>query len=309
MSRKRVLIATKIAESFADWLIGKGYDLEYFKDLESHDFSLLEGVVTSNKLFMPESVLKKFKYLKWIGRMGSGMEIIDMDYCQQHDIKVVSSPDGNANAVAEQALGTLLSLFHNIHSASLEVKSGIWQREVNRGYEIMGRKIGIIGLGNNGKAFAKKCLAMDMEVVYFDPYLKEGLDHCTRLESFDQLLGADIDVLSFHVPQNQSTWHYLKEDHLQLIKKPIYLLNLSRGAIVDWTTIFSGWKAGKILKAGLDVLEHEPLEKVGKSQRIEMEEMMEQGDLLLTPHIGGYTFDAIEKMGKSIMKQLCNINV
>lgn len=303
---KQVLIATRIAPSFEQWLQDKGYTLSYYEDMDAHNFADFEAIVTSNKLFLPNEVLNRFENLKWIGRMGSGMEIIDMDYANAHHITVKSSPDGNANAVAEQALGTLLSLFHNITSSAMEVKEGIWQREINRGYEITNRKIGLVGFGSNGSLFGRKAAQMDMEVFYFDPYLPEDLscDYAQRVNSYETLISKGIDVLSFHVPQNESTYHYFKLADLALIQKPIYLLNLSRGAIVDWKALYQGWKNQQIIKAGLDVLEQEPLSEVSSLQREEMHEMIQKGDLILTPHVGGYTFEAIEKMGLSLMRQL-----
>lgn len=305
MNHKEVLVATKITPFFEKWLEQKGYKITYFEGLNAHDFSLFKGVITSNKLLMPKEVLQHFTYLEWIGRMGSGMEIIDLNYAARHNITIVSSPDGNANAVAEQALGTLLSLFHNIQSSSIQVQNGQWHREANRGYEIEGRKVGIVGLGNNGAAFAKKCIAMGMEVMYYDPYLKShDIKKAQQCVTFEALLNAGIDVLSFHVPLNDSTWHYFIKEHLRYLNQPIYLLNLSRGAIVDWEAIYEGWKSGYIIKSGLDVLEKEPIEQVSSEQRVQMKEMMDQGDLILTPHIAGYTFEAIEKMGRSIIRQL-----
>lgn len=308
--KRQVLIATRITQSFVDWLEAKGLELVYFEDMDAHDFNVFEGIITSNRLFLPQKVLTLFSQLKWIGRMGSGMEIIDTNHTDQHEIVVRSSPDGNANAVAEQALGTLLSMFHNIHSSAMEVKSGVWQREINRGYEIEKRRIGIVGLGNNGSLFAKKAALMDMEVCFYDPYLPNDfkVDYAERMESYEALIASDIDVLSFHVPQNEETYHYFKIPDLALLKQPIYLLNIARGALVDWDAIYKGWQQEKIIKAGLDVLENEPLSTVPENQRKEMQEMIDQGDLLLTPHIGGYTFEAIDKMGESLMRQLdCHV--
>lgn len=303
---KQVLIATKIAPSFEKWLQDKGFVLTYYENMEVHNFADFEGVVTSNKLFLPSEMLKRFENLKWIGRMGSGMEIIDMDYANAHHIIVKSSPDGNANAVAEQALGTLLSLFHNITSSAMEVNEDTWQREVNRGYEITDRKIGLVGFGSNGSLFGEKAAKMDMEVFFYDPHLTESFacDYAQRVDSYEELLAQSIDVLSFHVPQNDTTYHYFNEGSLSILKQPIYLLNLSRGAIVDWNAVYKGWQNTQIIKAGLDVLENEPLSTVPALQRVEMKEMIERGDLLLTPHVGGYTFEAIEKMGQSLMRQL-----
>lgn len=307
-NKKYALIATKVSDKLIDSLEEKDYHIDYFDYDLPISWEKYTGIITSNKLYLPKEILEKCKNLKWIGRLGSGMEIIDLDYAKSQNIKVVGSPDGNANAVAEQALGMLLSMTHQIHNSYKETSKNIWRREANRGWEIHGKKAAIIGLGNNGSLFAQKLNAMGMEVFYYDPYIlnPRSVDYAKRKNSIPTLLEEEIDVLSFHVPLNKETENYFDENMLVDLKKPIYLLNLSRGSVVFWDKVYQGLKEGKIIKAALDVLEVEPLDKMPEQAKKEIAEMIQKDKLLLTPHIGGYTFEAIDKMSHSVLKQLYN---
>lgn len=305
-NKKYALIATKVSEELISILKEKKYTIDYFDYDIPISWEKYTGIITSNKLYLPKETLEKCNKLQWIGRLGSGMEIIDLNYAKSRNIKVVGSPDGNANAVAEQALGMLLSMTHQIHNSYKETSKNIWKREANRGWEIYGKKAAIIGLGNNGSLFAQKLHAMGMEVFYYDPYIlnPRSVDYAKRRNSIHALLEEEIDVLSFHVPLNQETENYFDKTMLADCKKPFYLLNLSRGPVVYWDKIYQGLKEGKIIKAALDVLEIEPLDKMPEKAKKEIMEMIEKDQLLLTPHIGGYTFEAIDKMSISVIKQL-----
>lgn len=306
MSNKKVLIATKISNEFYEWLLAEGYELEAYSKNKLIEWHAYEGIVTSNMLYLPQELLIQCWNLKWIGRMGSGMEIIDVEYAKSQDIEVFASPDGNANAVAEQALGMLLSLFHEIHNSSVEVLDGMWEREGNRGFEIEGKRIGIVGLGNNGSATAKKMHAMGMEVFYYDKYLAPEFtcDYATRVNTYEELLTSNLNVLSFHVPLNKETEHYFNAWSLGKMSNPFYLLNLSRGPVVSWKAVKKGLEEGVIIKVALDVLEKEPMELIQREVQEEMRNFIRMHRLLITPHIGGYTYDAIDKMSASLMRQI-----
>ncbi len=263
-----------------------------------------EGVVTSTRLQIDQEFIDRATALKWIGRMGSGMEIIDLPYAQEMGIQCFSSPEGNANAVAEQALGMLLALQHRIFSAHREMQQGIWLREENRGLELEGLTAAVIGYGNNGSAFAHKLKAMGLTVLALDKYktgfATEGIEECSNLEQ----IYAEADIISFHLPLAEETQHYFDDAFLEKMQKPFVLLNLSRGSIVSQTSLYQGLKSGKIKAAALDVWEKEPVSKMEGEQRKEYNELITMSNFIGTPHIAGYTVQALYKMSYFLARKI-----
>lgn len=303
MANPKVLIVARYHDILTTRLNEMGYRC-VFKEALPYDSALkeikeYEGLVTSNHLPVDRQLLDAAKKLRWVGRLGSGMEIVDVEYATRKGIACFSSPEGNANAVAEQALGMLLALKHHILKGHLAIGNQEWPREENRGHEIEGKTAGLIGTGNNGYRFAQKLMAMDMKVLAFDKfrnnYDKKGIIGCKDLSP----LLEEADVLSFHVPLNEETRHYFDEVMLEKMKKPFVLLNLSRGPVVSQRAVFKGMKSGKILGAALDVWEEEPFWKNKESEICLLaEELMKMPNFIGTPHIGGYTFEALYKMSK-----------
>lgn len=293
---KKVLIAAPISASFQDFLKRKEYEL-----IQDHDYSV-EGIVTSTKLVLTKETLQLYTQLKWVARLGSGMEIIDIDYCKQHHIACFSSPEGIANAVAEHSLGLLLSLLHRIPHSFDEIKHKQWLREVNRGTELQSLQVGIIGYGHTGSAVVKKLSAFVDSVMVYDKY-KKGFGHEGIQEVSLQELQSKADVISFHVPLNSETRYYYDDEFLAKTK-PHILMNTSRGEVCRTQTIIKGLKSRQISGACLDVLEEEK----------NIQEILQQADnpikellsypVILTPHIAGYSYQAIEKMSKELMDQL-----
>jgi D-3-phosphoglycerate dehydrogenase len=236
--------------------------------------------------------------------MGSGMEVIDVDYANSRGIRCYSSPEGNCNAVAEHALGLLLGLTKKIASSNEEVRQGKWLREENRGMELEGKTIGIIGFGHTGAAFAKKLAGFDMRVLAYDKYKQDlefaGVDFCKDLE----LIFQEADIISFHVPLQEDTLHYFNQDFLKRMHKPFILLNTSRGQVVKTDTILEGLHLHKILAAGLDVLEEEPLEKASESFKEKLRKIQAYSNVIITPHIAGYSFEALYKMSKTLLNKI-----
>jgi D-3-phosphoglycerate dehydrogenase len=308
---KRVLVITRIHTSLENFLKDRGYSIDFGEDTPVADlYNLLhqyEGIVTSTKLKFDREVLDKASHLKWIARMGSGMEQIDLLYAQERGIHCISSPEGNANAVAEQALGMLLSLKHNILRGHLELKDGVWQREENRGYEIEGKNAGIIGLGNNGMAFAKKLALLGCNVLGYDiepkPNLPAGVLQATDIAE----LYNTCDIISFHVPYNKETHHYFDQQFLIKMRHPFVLLNLSRGKIVAQSAVLEGLQSGKLVGAALDVWEQEPISKMPEDMIEIAHSLLSHPQFIGTPHIGGYTHEAIYKMSHTLQLKLEDI--
>lgn len=264
------------------------------------------GLVIRSRFTIDEAFLDNCPQLKFIARSGSGLENIDKAACQQRDIRIYNSPEGNRNAVAEHALGMLLNLLNKLNKADKEVRSGIWNREENRGEELDGKAIGIIGYGNNGAAFAKKLRGFDVKILAFDKYKTGFGDHfvqeCT-LEAIQQ----QADVLSFHIPQNKETKYFFNDAFLNQMQKPFYLLNLSRGKIVETEALIRGLNSQQIKGAGLDVLEYEQksFEAIFEQEMPNaFQALIARENVLLTPHVGGWTTESYIKLSSVLADKI-----
>lgn len=303
---KQVLTVTQIDPVLGDFLEQQGYSINYQSKLSRQallaEASRYEGIITSTKITFDREMLDACTRLKWIGRMGSGMELIDLVYAQQKNIFCCSSPDGNANAVAEQALGMYLSLQHNIFKSNTEIKEGIWLRDENRGNEIEGKTAGIIGLGHNGYRFAEKLSLLGMKVLAYDIEPKEiKSENIIQVEELAAIQSA-ADMISFHVPYNPFTHHYFDLNFLEKMQRPFVLLNLSRGKVVAQSAVAEGLKTGKIRGAALDVWEQEPIHKMSAKMQEESRQLLAHPHFIGTSHIGGYSHEAVYKMS-FILKQ------
>lgn len=264
------------------------------------------GLVIRSRFTIDESFLTNCVQLKFIARSGSGLENIDQHACQKRQILLYNSPEGNRNAVAEHALGMLLNLLNKLNKADKEVRSGIWNREQNRGEELDGKTVGIIGYGNNGAAFAKKLRGFDVKVLAFDKYKTGFGDHFVQ-ECTLEAIHQQADVISFHIPQNKETKYLFNQDFLQQMQKPFYLLNLSRGKIVETEVLIRGLQLGQIKGAGLDVLEYEQKSFESFFDR-EMpsafQALIQQENVVLTPHVGGWTSESYVKLSSVLADKI-----
>ena len=264
------------------------------------------GIVVRSRFRMDESFLSGCDELKFIARSGAGMENIDVDYCESQGIDLYNSPEGNRNAVGEHALGMLLSLLNRLHLADREVRSGKWDREGNRGYELDGKTVGIIGFGNNGSAFAKKLRGFDVKVLAYDKY-KNGFGTQWIEESDMDIIFKKADILSFHIPQNEETVGIFDQALLSQFSKPIILINLARGKIVDTRTLVEGLKNGKISGACLDVLEYEKssFESFFEQELPEpFEYLLNSDQVILSPHVGGWTHESYFKLSNVLADKI-----
>jgi D-3-phosphoglycerate dehydrogenase len=234
------------------------------------------------------------------------LENIDTSFCKEKNIQCFNSPEGNRNAVAEHALGMLLSLFNNIVKSNKEIRLGIWDREGNRGEELDGKTIGIIGYGNNGAAFAKKLRGFDVKVMAYDKYKTGYGDHFVQ-ECTLQAIQEQADVISFHIPQNKETVHFFNDEFLLNCQKSIFLLNLSRGKIVDTITLVKGLKSNKIKGACLDVLEYEKSSFESFFDQEHSEDfryLLESENVLLSPHVAGWTIESYFKLSNVLADKI-----
>jgi D-3-phosphoglycerate dehydrogenase len=258
--------------------------------------------IVRSRFPMNEGFLSHFKNLKFIGRSGAGMENIDEAYCKAHNIMAFNAPEGNRTAVAEHAIGMLLSLFNKLNSADRDVKQGKWEREENRGIEISGKTVGIIGCGNNGNETANLFAAFGAKVLAYDKYKSEYPFKSSLKEIFKQ-----ADILSLHIPQTEETRFWVDRSFLEQFEKPIYLINLSRGKIVVLKDLLDLLLEGRVLGACLDVLEYESssfednfLEKENQT----LNNLLKHPRVMLSPHVGGWTKESYYKLSKVLSDKI-----
>lgn len=267
------------------------------------------GIVIRSWFKIDKNFIDKATHLQFIARVGAGLESIDCDYAISKNIQLIAAPEGNSNAVGEQTLGMLLSLFNNLNKADKEVKNGQWNRESNRGYELDGKTIGIIGYGNMGKAFAKKLRGFDVEVLCYD-ILTNVADANAKQVSLEEVQ-QKADVLSLHVPWTPLTDKMVNTSFINAFQKPFWLLNLARGKCVVTSDLVAALQSKKILGAGLDVLEYEKLSfenLFDEDTKNEAFEYLRKADnVLLTPHIGGWTFESHEKLAQTIVNKILHL--
>lgn len=264
------------------------------------------GIVIRSRFKIDKTFIDKAKNLDFIARVGAGLESIDCDYAISKNIHLIAAPEGNRNAVGEHALGMLLSLFNNLNKADKEVKNGIWQREANRGCELDGKTIGIVGYGNMGNAFAKKLRGFDVEVLCHDILPNVGDENAKQVSLSE--IQQKADVLSLHVPWTPETDKMVNSEFINQFAKPFWLLNLARGKCVITKDLVAALQKKKILGAGLDVLEYEKLSFENlfddESKNEDFEYLRQCNNVLLTPHIGGWTFESHEKLAQTIVDKI-----
>lgn len=264
------------------------------------------GIIIRARFTMDENFLKLAKNLKFIARSGSGLENIDQVYCNNRNIKLFNSPEGNRNAVAEHALGMLLNLLNKLNQANYQVKNGIWDREGNRGEELDGKTIGIIGYGNNGAAFTKKLRGFDVKVMAYDKFKSGFGDHFVQECTMDAIF-QQADIISFHIPLNAETKYSANEAFFNSFHKPIRLLNLARGKIVNTKDLVAAIKSGKVLGACLDVLEFETKSFESFFEQHlpqEFEFLIHSENVLLSPHVGGWTAESYFKLSNVLADKI-----
>ncbi|QSS98269.1 2-hydroxyacid dehydrogenase [Psychroflexus sp. ALD_RP9] len=265
-----------------------------------------QGLIIRSRFTLDATFLQKATQLKFIGRVGAGLENIDLSVAEELGIKCFNAPEGNRNAVGEHSLGLLLNLFNRIRISDAEVRQGVWQREANRGLEIEGKTIGLIGYGNMGKAFAKVLRGFDCEVLFYD--LKEDIDDANAKQVNLQTLQAKADVLSLHTPLTELTKNMLNAEFIAAFKKKFWLINTARGKSVVTKDLVEALKSGKILGAGLDVLEFEKSSFedffTQKNLPAEFNYLTKAKNVILTPHIAGWTLESKYKLAKTIVDKI-----
>ncbi len=307
---KKVIVTAAVHPFLLETLEQKGFELCYEPTIDYDQLSLkikdAVGLIVTTRLRIDAQLIEVAKELKWIGRLGSGMELIDTVAAQSKGILCVSSPEGNCTAVGEHSLGLLLNLMHRIHRAYGEIKTGQWIRDANRGDELTGKKVGIIGFGHTGSAFAKVLTGFGVELLAHDIH-PNALGFQQFPEAKKVQLGAILEqaeVISLHLPLTTETKHFANSSFFEQLKQQPYFISTCRGGVTDTPALLKALQNQQIRGAGLDVLENERLDTYNPAEKANLEALLAYPNFILTPHIAGYSHEAYYKMSKILLEKL-----
>ena len=307
-----ILITAKVHPYLIETFQKQGNNVIYEPEISYGELLLLvkeaKGLVVTTRLKIDKAIIDAASSLQWIGRLGSGMELIDTAYAATKNVTCISSPEGNRNAVGEHALGMLLNLANKIAKSSGEIKEGKWVRDENRGIEISGKTIGIIGYGNTGEAFAKVLSGFDVTMLGYD-INKTGFGGKFIREADLEQICRYADVISFHVPLSDDTKHMANEVFFDKLENKPFIINTSRGNVVETRALINALQNGKINGAALDVLENEKLETLSENEKLQLDFLLNQDNVLITPHIAGYSTEAFLKMSEVLLTKLLQLKL
>lgn len=307
---KKVLFIDNAHPVFKEELTKLGFICEVLPDSTKEEVeSIIEnyyGIIIRSRIQLDKDILSKAKKLKFIGRVGSGLESIDLEYAGQKGIKCLNSPEGNRDAVGEHSIGLLLNLMNNISKADKDIRNGKWEREANRGIEIKGKTIGIIGYGNMGSSFARKLKGFEANVIAYDKYKKDYSDEFVKESSLENLF-KECNILSLHVPLTAETTYMVNDSFINRFKNNIIIINTSRGKVLNTDDLVKNLRTGKVIAAGLDVIEYEELsfEKMDFTKLPDTFKYLNNSDkVIMTPHIAGWTVESKYKLSMVLVDKI-----
>lgn len=307
MQNRDVLVTDYVHPLMLQGLTEQGYTWTYAPEMLRKEMEealpAYKGVVINTRCAIDRQTIEKCPDLKWIARLGSGLEIIDLEAAAEKGVRVFSAPEGNARAVAEHALGMLLALANNLVSADNSVKDGYWLREEHRGWEIAGKTIGIIGHGHNGTAFASLFEGWPVKVKAYDKY-KSGFGSVFVEETTLEDVLTNADIISLHIPLTKETNGWLDDDFFEKCKSDVVIINTSRGKIVNIESLVKQLKSGKIKAAALDVLPFEPPSKGDDNFKNAFDELCKMSNVILSPHVAGWTVESKEKIAAYLLEKI-----
>ncbi|MCY7352965.1 MAG: phosphoglycerate dehydrogenase [Cytophagaceae bacterium] len=308
---KRILIADEMHPSLFPMLAEAGWEYDYQPRIQRPELleklGGFEGLIIRSKTSIDAELLARASRLQFIGRAGAGLDLIDLDYCQQRGIRVFAANEGNRDAVAEHGVGMLLGLFNHLNRSDAQVRQRIWKREEARGTELMGKTVGILGYGNNGRAFAQRLSGFGVRVLAYDKYAPVDGPFAEPAPLEDILDQADI--ISLHVPLTDETLRWVDEDFIHRVQKPFFLVNMSRGEIVVLADLLAGLQNGKVRGACLDVLENEKLDRLTPEQSATFDVLAALPNVLFTPHVAGWTQESNVKINEVLVGKIKQLPV
>ncbi len=303
----KILAVDPLHPVFMEKLNSEKFELVYQPDIAAHEIpDALEGIdilIVRSKVFVSEALCIKANKLKLVARAGSGLDNLKVDWLDKAGIHVVNTPEANSNAVAEHTLGMLLNLLNNISKGDKEIRNFIWDREGNRGEELSGKTVGIIGFGHTGSAFARTLQGLGVEIMAYDKY-KTGFGNESVREVTMQEIFNETDVLSLHIPLTQETTNLVNQHFIQKFKKDFVLLNLSRGGIVVTSDVIQNLENKKIRAFGSDVLRNEQITQLNNQEFEEFQTLLNFKNVILTPHVGGWTQQSYKKISLSLATKI-----
>lgn len=299
---RKVLIVDEVHPSMAEGLTNLGFEVETRTDLTLSEFGSIladyEGLVVRSKFKITADILTDTS-LTFIARAGAGLDLLDVDACLSRGIAVFSANEGNSDAVAEHVIGQLLSLAHKLHTSDTEVRHGLWEREGNRGFELKGKTIGIIGYGNMGKAVASRLACFGMSILAYDKYAPSADYPATMEQLFEQ-----ADILSLHIPLTSETRGLISDEFINSFKKPILLINSSRGPIAPLEPLLHGLRSGRIKGLALDVLPNEKLSTWSPVEKELFAEIAAYPATIFSPHVAGWTTESYYKINEVLLEKI-----
>ncbi len=307
---KKILIIDDMHESIVPLLTELGFDVDYLPEINRDEvlesISIYQGLILRSKLLVDKAILDRAEQLEFIARAGAGLDKIDLDEVSKRGIKLLNAPEGNRDALGEHTLGLLLSLTNNIVKSDREIRRFTWDREGNRGYEIGGKTVGLLGYGNMAQAFAKRLKPFGCEILAYDKYKVNYSDQFVKESSLEEIKER-ADIFSIHTPLTPETRGLVDHDFLSSFKKPFWLLNTARGEIIPIIDLLNFLNEGKILGASLDVLENEKIRKMSESEKKHYNELFEKHNVILTPHVAGWSFESYRRINDVLVSKIKNI--
>lgn len=305
---KKILIIDELHPIFKEKAIALGYEVDDRPDISREETLAIvkeyDGIAVRTKFRIDKELFDVAPKLKFVARAGAGLDNIDVEIAKERGIALLAANEGNMDAVGEHTMGLLLALMNNFRKADMEIRNGVWDREGNRGYELKGKTVGIIGYGFMGKSLAKKLSGFEVNVLAYDKYKSNYTDAYAKEANMQQVF-EQADVLSLHIPLTDETQQMVNEEYFSQFKKPIFLINTARGEIVNIKAVLNKIAKGKILGAGLDVLEKEKFPLL--AEQAWFEDLIQNGKVILTPHVAGWTFDSYRKISEVLAEKLARL--
>ncbi len=307
----KILIVDEIHHDFHEIMKANGHELfevfDWTKAALKEKLMSYDAMVVRSKYFIDKELIDVMPKGFIIARAGAGMDNIDEEYAETKGIVLINAPEGNRDAVAEHAIGLLLAFARNINKSDKEIREGIWLREENRGFELIGKTIGIIGYGNTGRALAKKLSGFEVEVIAYDKYLSNFSDEYARQVTLNELK-LTADIISIHIPLTSETSHLINRHFFDTLAKKAFLINTSRGKVIKTSDLLEAIKTGKIIGAALDVLENEQFNTLQSDDLEWHNELLKSGRVILTSHIAGWTNESYVKISRVMAEKMLKVH-